>query len=323
MVAQSNGNNLVVQGRIIWSIGNNICEGKQKTKYGTNEIVLGVDGNPVIEYGFGLAIPKIDPATGQITAEYKQVWEALHKEAFTLYPNGQIPPGFAMKYKDGDTDVDENGKPYSSKEGYPGHIVLACTTQIPIKYFRFEGGNNILVNDGIKCGDYVNAQLNIKAHPAKGQGKPGLYLNPSAVQFIQAGKEIINAPSGDQIFGQGVPAYSGQVEAHVQPTMPNVAPGMQPPVNGAAMAPTPGIVPQSTIPAANPVNPHYGVIPQTHQPAAAPTPGMPPMGNVNVAPATPGLTNTVPQAMPGVAQPASHFNSQAPLGAPPIPGMPQ
>jgi hypothetical protein len=224
-MSQSNGNNQVVQGRIVWSIGANMFEGKQKTDFNTNAPVFDNAGNPVMEYGFGLAVAKAD-ASGQHSAEYVKIWQALNAEAQTLYPSGQIPPGFAMKFKDGDS-IDHNGKPFADREGYAGHIVLMCTTQIPIKYFKFEGGNNILVNEGIKTGDYVNVQLNIKAHPAKGQGKAGLYLNPSAVQLIQAGKEIINAPSGDQIFSVAAPTYAGTMEADTAPQMPNVAPPSQ------------------------------------------------------------------------------------------------
>ena len=92
MTTQSNGNNTVVQGRLVWTTGSSIFEGKQKTDYNTNQPLVGQDGSPVIEYGFGLAIPKVDPATGQQTEEFTRIWEALHKEAFTLYPGGQLPP---------------------------------------------------------------------------------------------------------------------------------------------------------------------------------------------------------------------------------------
>jgi len=297
MTQQSNGQNLVVQGRIVWGVGSSLFEGKQKTDYNTNQVVYGADGQPVVEYGFGLAIPKIDPATGQAAEEFTKIWNALHQEAFTLFPSGQIPPGFAMKYKDGD-GVDHNGKPYADKEGYAGHIVLACTTRIPVKWFKFEGGNNILVSDGIKVGDYVNVQLNIKAHPAKGQGKAGLYLNPSAVQLIQAGKEIINAPSGDQIFGAAAPSYTGQVVADTAPAMPGQAPAPVMPGQAPAM---PGQAPAmpGQAPAMPTADPHYGVLPGNMQPptqAAVTVPAMPAQGNV---PATPTQA-TAPMVNGGV-----------------------
>jgi hypothetical protein len=321
--ATNNGTSLMIQGRLVWTVGKTLFEGQVRKDQNTHQIIYGEDGQPVMSYGFGLAIPKIDPRTGQPTEIYKQVWEALHREAFTLYPSGHLPPQFAMKYKDGD-GVDHNGQPFANREGHANHLILACTTQIPFKCFRWEGGNNIVVNDGIKCGDYVNVQLNIKAHPAKGQGKPGLYLNPSAVQLIQAGKEIINTPSGDQIFGMTAPAYAGQVVAPEQAAMPNY---------GQAPAPMPGMTPQqqqynamAPAPTAAPVpaaQPHYGVLPTHHQPAVAPAPmpGYPAQGN--------GYT---PAGAPPVAMP-THGTHQAPAtapaafpsngGMPAMPGMPR
>jgi len=313
MTEKNNGNNLVIQGRIIWTLGSNMFAGKQKTDMNTKQPVIGVDGNPVTEYGFGLAIPKIDPRTGQPTEEYQKVWQALHTEAFKLYPSGQLPPNFAMKYKDGDS-VDHNGKPFADREGYANHLVLSCTTRLVIKYFIFQDGNNVMVNDGIKCGDYVNVQLNIKAHPAQGTGRAGLYLNPGAVQFIQAGKEIINAPSGDQLFGQDIPSYNGEVVAPVAAPMPGAT----------TLPPHPGNAPA---PMAAPA-PHYGVLPPTHQPAPVANPSVPtvPMPGANVtppvgAPVHPG--NVAPVGAP----PAPPFNQPAPapagVVAPPVmPGMP-
>jgi len=282
---QGNGNNLLVQGRIVWSIGSSLFEGKKKTDYNSGQVILDEMGQPIIEYGFGIAIPKIDPRTGQPTAEFQKVWQTLHQEAFTLYPNGQLPSNFAMKYKDGD-GVDDKGKPFADREGYKGHIVLSCTTQIPIKYFIFQGGNNILVNDGIKVGDYVNVQLNVKAHPPKGRGLPGLYLNPSAVQLIQPGKEIINTPSGDQMFGMQAPVYNGEVIAPVNAPMPNMqaAPAM------------PFTQQQAPTQPAQAPAPHYGVLPQNMQPAQ-----QAPMQ----APVTPNMGQV--------------FNG----GVPPMPGMPR
>lgn len=328
---QSNGNNTMLQGRLVWTLGQKLSEGKLKLDDTTKQPVIDPKtGEKIIEYGFGLAIPKIDPRTGQPTAEYQRVWQLLHTEAFTLYPSGQLPPDFAMKYKDGDTSIDEKGQPYSKREGYPNHLVLGCTTRIPFKMFRFEGGNNILVNDGIKNGDYVNVQLNIKAHPAVGRGKPGLYLNPSAIQLIQAGKEIINTPSGDQMFGMAAPVYNGQVEAPVYTIMPQQAPMM--PQQAPMMpqgAPMPGNYNQAPAMSQQaPVAPHYDILPPNHQPAQQ-APVMP--GNYNQAPMmTPPMGNGVPpvqqgqmqygqQAYPNTsAQPAYPSN-----GVPPMPGMPR
>lgn len=324
-MTQGNGQNLMVQGRLVWVMGSTIFEGKTKTDFNTKQPVIGPDGNAKVEYGFGLAIPKIDPRTGQSSGEFTKVWNALHQEAFTIYPNGQLPPNFAMKYKDGD-GVDQNGKNFSDREGYAGHIILSCTTMIPIKFFKWESGNNMLVNEGIKCGDYVNVQLNVKAHAKQGQGNAGLYLNPNAVQLIQSGKEIINSPSGDQIFGQNAPAYTGEVVADVAPAMPNVAPGTMPnaPVTPATAPTMPNSAPA--------VNPHYGVVPPTMQPnnVAPVAPAMPAVGPVQtgVAPAMPPVMGnaTVPPAgtMTPTMQPATPaaYPGNAPA-APTMPPMPQ
>jgi len=303
----SNGQNLLVQGRIVWTQGSSLFEGKRKTDFNTKQPIIGQDGQPIVEYGFGLAVPKIDPRTGQNSEEFVKIWQTLHQEAFTLYPSGQIPPGFSMKFKDGD-GIDHNGNSFSQREGYAGHIVLACTTQIPIRYFIFEGGNNIMVNKGIKCGDYVNVQLNVKAHPAKGQGKAGLYLNPSAVQLIAQGKEIINTPSGDNVFGQTPPAYAGQIVADTAPQMPNTAPQMPATNNPAPMYPQ-----QQT-------TPHYGVLPQNMQPQQQ-APQMPAMGGQQVNPQyAPPIMANVPT--PG-AIPAPYAYPSNQQQAPQMPAMPR
>lgn len=308
MTTQSNGRSLMVQGRILWTMGN-LFTGKEKVDDRTKQKVIDQrTGSPVVEYGFGLAVPKVDPRTNQHTQMYIDAYQALMGEALTLYPGGQLPPGFAMKFKDGDTDVDHKGVPYSAREGYPGHIVIACTTQIPIKYFRFEGNQNILVNDGIKCGDYVNVQLNIKAHPAVGQGKPGLYTNPTACQLIQPGKEIINTPSGDQVFGLQAPTYVGTVEAPTTAPMPNYA---QPPMGAPAPMPQQQQYAQPA-PVTAPA-PHYGVIPPTHQPQVgnAPMPGAP-VGN-----------GQIPYTQPPMGAPSAPSAYPSNPGLPPMPGMPR
>lgn len=307
-----NGNNLLVQGRIVWTSGRTLFEGKKKLDYNTNAPIFDENNQPIIEYGFGLAIPKIDPRTGQPTAEFQKVWQLLHQEAFTLYPSGQLPPDFAMKYKDGD-GVDHQGQPFGNREGYKNHIVLACTTQIPIKYFVFEGGNNVLVNSGIKCGDYVNVQLNVKAHPAKGRGKAGLYINPSAVQLIQAGKEIINTPSGDQMFGMQAPAYNGQVDAYVAPQMPMGAPAMPP--QGVNFS-NPAYPAYNQAPPVQP-DPYYNVLPPTHQPQMPMGNGAPP-----VIPQATGMGNmqgNYPTMNTGMSVPQAAYPSNNVPNMPPIP----
>jgi hypothetical protein len=244
----NNGRAVMAQGRIVWTVGD-LFKGRPKVDFNTKAPKLNAQGMPIMEYGLGLAIPK--NALGDI-------WTVIHEEAYTLYPSRQIPPGFAMKYKDGD-GIDDKGVSFAQREGYAGHLVFACTTTLPIKFFRYENGANILINEGIKCGDYVNVQLNIKAHAAIGQGKAGLYLNPMAVQFLGYGKEIVNTPSGDAIFGNAAPAVPTGASA-----MPIAPAGMLVPPPSATAAPMP----------------NWAVVPAAHQPsptAAIAVPAMPTM----------------------------------------------
>lgn len=291
-MSQSNGRTVMVQGRTVWTSGD-LFKGKVKTEFGTQRPKLNDQGEPMKEYGFGLAVPKAVLSQAG-PGQPGEVWGALHEEAYTLYPSRQLPPGFAMKFKDGD-GVDHNGAPYSQREGYAGHIVLTCTTTIPIKYFKFENGSNILVNEGIKCGDFVYVQAQIKAHGAMGAGKAGLYVNPMAVQLIGYGKEIVNTPSGDQIFGTTAP----------------------PVPEGASSAP---VAPQAgpLVPEGAPPQPHYGVVPQSLQPQAPQA-----MPQPQAAPqATPQPQQAMPQPQQAAPQPQA---PQAPQGfpAPAQPAQPQ
>lgn len=306
-MSQNEGISLVTQGRIVWTIGKTLFEGKVKTNMQTKQVILDQKtGQPVVEYGFGLAIPKMDPRTNQFTEQYVAIYQALHGQAMSLYPSGHLPKDFAIKYKDGDTDIDDKGVPYSQREGYANHIVVACTTRIPLKFFRFEGGNNIMVNDGIKCGDYVNVQLTIKAHPAVGQAKAGLYVNPFAVQLIQSGQEIINTPSADTIFGNALPAYAGQVVAPTAPQMPAMMPQQAPMQPQQPMVPQAPAMPQQPVAAPQP---HYGVLPNAVNPAMAPqAPAMPQQPQAPMAPQAPMM----PQQP--VAAPQMPHNPMMPPG---------
>lgn len=310
------GRKVMAQGRLVWSSGKTLFEGKQKTDMNTKQVRRNAQGEIMMEYGFGLAIPK---------ANFQAIYNEMYMEALTLFPNGQVPPGFAMKMKDGD-GVDPQGRPYSQREGYAGCFILACTTSLSIRFFRNENGTNILINEGIKVGDYVQAQIQIKAHPGQGQAKPGLYLNPTGVQFLGYGKEIVNAPSGDDIFGTTAPALPPGASATPLTGLPPI-PGAPQPGYPAAPPMAPPGYPQPGAPYAPPAPPaaapvpHYAVLPPAHQP---PPGGMPmaPQPPAYPQPAAPYPQPGYPPA-PGYAQPAPP-QYQQPAGSPmpPMPGYP-
>jgi hypothetical protein len=294
MQTTTSGKQVMVQGRIVWIAGGDLFKGDLQRDQNTKQPRLNAQGEQIRQYGFGLAVDKTVFQKGMGKGEPAEFWAAMHEECFTLFPaaraNGQVPPNFAMKFKDGDTAIDDSGAPYSKREGYAGHIVLACTTSLPIKFFKWENGANIQINEGIKCGDYVNVQLTIKAHPAVGQGKAGLYMNPMAVQFLGWGKEIINTPSGDQIFGlsqPGLPPGASATPITPQgstPLIPQAAPQQfAPPSYQQAPAPAAPQAPQ----------PHHAVLPPQFQP---------PMQQQFAPPVQQPYMNPPPQAHPAPGQ---------------------
>lgn len=275
----------MVQGRIVWVAGD-LFKGRAQTIYGTNQPKVNPQtGEQQVQFGFGLAVPKTslaDPKNGAI-------WTAMYEEAYSMFPSRQIPPSFAMKFKDGD-GVDENGVPYNTRVGYANNLVFALTTQLPIRFFKWEGGQNVLVADGIKCGDYVNVQVMVKAHAAIGQGKAGLYLNPMCVQLVAPGEEIVNAPTGDMVFGTAAPVAPA---GYVAPTAPA-------PMPTSALAGAPP-APWAPAPAAPP--PHHAVLPPAFQPPVAAAPPGYPSPVAPPAPAMPGPAQ--PYAVPGAPYPVA------------------
>lgn len=305
----SEGISLVLQGRIVWCAGGNPFVGVQK-KDQAGKLLTNDKGEPAMQYGFGLAVPK--PAADSRPEEVKNfmdMWEAMHKEAMSLYPTGSIPPGFSMKYKDGD-GVDHNGQPFANREGYKGCLVFALTTSLPIKFFKYEGAY-VQVSDGIKCGDYVQVQVSIKGHlPKMGtQGKPGLYLNPGLTLLLAPGKEIVNTPSADAVFGAQAPKAVFNIPAYEAPQsfgqlgQPQVAPQAPaaPAWGGQA---NPAVLP-----------PQF----QQQSQAAPQMPAVPAWGGQQPA-VNPGVPNFAPQApmgngftpSPGFVQPAQQVNTTYP-----------
>lgn len=283
-MSQGNVITCMVQGRIVYTVGD-LFKGDVAKNFGTQNPKLNKQGQQFREYGFGLAVPK--GALGQPGG----IWEKIHEAAYTLFPNRVIPADFHMKYKDGDTGTNKDGTPVNVKKGYPGNVVFSLKTTIAIKFYKFENGQNFLINEGIKCGDYVNVQLSINVNPGTNRG---LYLNPNAVQFLGFGEEIVNAPSADQIFGvQAPPLPPGASATPFAPAGFITPPGIPAPQaapQGFAPPPVaaPGYPPQA---APVPVQPNWGVLPQAHQPQGYPQPaGYPPQA----APAYPSSPGAMP-----------------------------
>lgn len=234
----SEGKQVLVQGRIVWTAGSDPFKGQQK-KDQQGRLVFDDKGQPAMQYGYGLAVPKPGPSsTPDEVKNFMDIWNAIQSEAMALFPSGRTPPDFSFKYKDGD-GIDHKGNPFNVRTGYAGCLVFALTTSLPLKFFKYNGAYQE-VKDGIKCGDYVQVQVNVKGHTPKPntQGKPGLYLNPNLTLFLGFGEEIVNTPEASSVFGAAPPPLPNGASATPVGGAPNFANfGQQPAMPQAPAAP--------------------------------------------------------------------------------------
>lgn len=229
MSAKSQGKDVRIRGRIVWSVGD-LFKGKPSVDQYTKQPKLDKLGKQMVQFGFGLAVPKM--LDGQPNQELQAFMNACQAEALQVFTNGHVPPAFAYKYKDGD-GVDDKGIPFSQRDGHAGNIIFALTSFIPCKFFKWEQGKNMMVNEGIKCGDYVDVQVAMSAHGAVGTGKPGMYLNPNAALLIGYGTPIVSKAyelDADSVFGSAAPApFQGASQMPVAPQGAQFPPQQQPP----------------------------------------------------------------------------------------------
>ncbi len=255
-------------GRIVWG---HPTKARPRTDQKTKQVLLDQQGNPRQSWSFGVAF---DKATFQ-----QHIWPALAAEAATAFPQG-APPAFAWKYVDGD-GVDREGKPFNQREGYAGCYVLSISTELqapPI--FKFaNGAYQQLAADGIKCGDYVAVGLNLKANvPTDRTQTPGIYINPTAVEFVGYGTEIVSAGTADPNA-----IFKGQHHA--------LPPGASATPIGA--------------PAGAPGMPGTGQAP-AYAPPGGPPPGYPPQQPQYAPPAAQPGGYPAPQAAPGGYPPPAY-----------------
>jgi hypothetical protein len=288
---QKQGTDIIVQGRIVWGG----VKAQTKKVYGTQTVQLDPKtGKEVIEYAFGLAIPKINAQSNQHEQEnFQKFWNAVHHEAAKVgFQQGA--QNFHWKFDDGDGRKQDGSEyPTHSK----GHYVIACKTRLPLKLMAWEGSEiKQITEDGIKCGDYVQVSLNINAH---GNPNAGLYINPSYVARFAYGEAIINTPDPKTVFGNAPPPmpFGGSAT----PMGGGIAPvGFAAPSMGGYQQP------QAPAP----------VAPQQYQPNHAVLPGqfgVPAQGHGQMAPSYP--QNSYGNAGPNMGQ------GQAPTGMP-MQGMP-
>jgi len=261
-------------GRIV---NGNPAVAEQKTNFQTGEVVI-KNGIPVTEWRCSLAIPK--------DVFMRDVYPKLVEEAGKVFPNG-VGADFSWKVVDGDSPATPKRSkvPYNVREGYPGHFILKLSTEAfaPPIYKNENGQWRQLAPHEIKCGDYVVANIQVKAH-ANNDG--GLYLNPNGFNHVGYGKEIASLNTTPETMFAG--KYTLPPDASVMPVapamgmpaMPAAAPAMGMPAPAYDFLQNAGV--QSPF-AANAANPPVTGVPQ---------------GNGFATSATPSPFNQLPPGIP-------------------------
>lgn len=163
------------------------------TKTGANQ------GQPRQEYFIALAIPKNHPEWPAFRATMEQVAKTGFPNMFDAQGNC-LRQNFAWKFVDGDSQaLNLNNVRPCDKEGYPGNWVLSMATGIAIGVVDQNLRTILPESKAVKCGDYV--RVSGMLGPNGIAQNPGLYVNPSFVQFSHQGEEIMRGMDAATAFG--------------------------------------------------------------------------------------------------------------------------
>jgi len=207
-------------------------------------------GKPRSEWFFAIAIAKTDPGW----PEFYNTLMGVARLAFpTMFDaNGVCTRSdFAFKITDGDsTQLNQKNKRPCDKEGYPGNWVVNFSGGFaPRVYAR--GGTELLTDpESVKAGYFVRVYVNVAGNETP--ENPGIYINPSMVEMIAYGDEIVVGPDGAAVFG-GAPVANlpaGASATPIAPTTTLAAPGAPAPMGAPAATPAPVGAPVGAPPAA-------------------------------------------------------------------------
>ena len=260
-------------GRLLWG-----SMTQPQTKDGDGRplvIKTGPDaGKPTQRFAFGVGIRK-----GQERSWAETPWGAeIAKTGRDGFPQGQWQtPTFSWKVTDGDSTIpNRRGKTPASREGYPGHWVLAFSSAFAPKTVTADGTAPV-DPASIKCGHYVQVNGSVGANGSASQ--PGVYLNHRFVAHSGFGEEIDAGPDPAAVgFGGQLPPGASTVPvtglpasfgAPAAPPVPEVAP----PVVAPPSIPTPAVAPPVAAPP-TPVKPHTPFLTPAAPPPSPPAPVM-------------------------------------------------
>jgi hypothetical protein len=207
-------------------------------------ITTGVDiGKPMMEYSFGIAIPKTPGATHWSQEAWgAPIWAMAHAS----WPNGEAQrPDFSWKITDGDSTIpNKKGRKPCDQEGYKGHWVIWYSGMLAPRYYTLMGvaeATPLADPEIIKNGYYVQVYGNCRSN-APSQS-PGIYMNHSMVCLVAYGEEIVSGPDVSAAGFGGAPLPAGASTTPVASFTPPVAPPPAAPAPVATPAPAAVIVP--------------------------------------------------------------------------------
>ena len=220
---------------------------EEQTKDMDGDPLVDKHGKPRVQYFLALAVEKTNP-------EFNKFFTEVQKEAFAGFRNNEPSrPDFAWKVLDGDDPK------HAGKAGFAGHFIIRLTSGFAPTCYTSGGASVITDEAHIKRGYYLRALVNINANGDS--RKPGVYLNPVAVELVAFGEIINSGPDGAKVFG-GAPVATLPAGASKTPPANPVFPGAQsvpaaPVFPGAANPVSPGAQPAAPVfpGAANPVFP--------------------------------------------------------------------
>ena len=202
--------------------------------------VLQSDGvTPMTEAYIAVAIPKAGSVDWKTTPWGQQIYA----RAVADWPNGEYgAPTFAWKIADGDSQIpNQKGKKPAEREGWAGHWILHCNTQLGIRCHhvgQYAPEQQIQDANEIKTGDYARVLIGVRGNgPSQ---SPGVYVNPILFELSRAGQLIMSesGPAAADVFSAGQP----QPGAVVQQPQPGAV--VQQPV--VTPQPQPGVTPAPT-----------------------------------------------------------------------------
>jgi hypothetical protein len=241
-------------------------------------------GQPRVQYFFGIAIPKIAGHTHWSQTEWgKVIWQVGH----TAFPQAAQRPDFSWKIEDGDSAIPNkrNRKPCEN-DGWRGNWIVKFSNGFAPTIYKQNGNDWMQITevDAVKPGYYIQVAFTVDGNGQ--QNNPGVYLNPQGVCFRAYGEEISFGPNVEEMGFGAAPLPAGAS------TVPFAAPIM--PVPPAA-------------PIAAPAAPPVPVYPQ---PAFLQVP--PPAAQVNPISVAPVAVQSIPVGLPApppiatIASPSNH-----------------